>query len=88
MIDPADIKIAVLQIALGIKALEDKQLFDKLEEFWISAYARGREDAGSQPADVGKRRSGPTKNGENGCTGCYHHLGRFIRLPACPVHVS
>ena len=50
MIDPADIKIAVLQIALGIKALEDKQLFDKLEEFWISAYARGRSDAGSQPA--------------------------------------
>jgi hypothetical protein len=25
-------------------------------------------DAGSQPADVGTRRSGPTKNGENGCT--------------------
>lgn len=25
-------------------------------------------DAGSQPADVGKSRSGPTKNVENGCT--------------------
>lgn len=45
MIEAADIKIAVLQVALGIKALEDKALFDKLEEFWISAYSRGRADA-------------------------------------------
>ena len=42
----------------------------------------------TQPADVGKRRSGPTKNGENGCTGCYHNLGQVIRLPACPMHDS
>jgi hypothetical protein len=88
MIEAADIKIAVLQVALGIKALEDKELFYKLEEFWISAYARGREDAGSQPADVGISGSGPTENVENGCTGCYHYLGRFVRLPACPVHGS
>lgn len=45
MIEVADIKIAVLQVALGIKALEDKELFDKLEEFWVSAYKHGREDA-------------------------------------------
>ena len=57
---------------------------------WIDEYNRWVKErykvAGSQPADVGIRRSGPTKNGENGCTGCYHYLGRFIRLPACPVH--
>lgn len=41
MIDAADIKIAVLKVALGIKALEDKELFEKLEEFWISAYGEG-----------------------------------------------
>lgn len=44
MIDTADIKIAVLQVAMGIKALEDKALFEKLEEFWIAAYAAGRAD--------------------------------------------
>ena len=88
MIEAADIKIAVLQVALGIKALEDRDLFDKLEEFWISAYRRGREDAESHSDDVGTSRSGPTKNGENGCTGCYHYRGRFMRLPACPVHGS
>jgi hypothetical protein len=54
MIEPVDIKLAVLKVALGIKALEDKDLFETLEEFWISAYARGRRDAGSQPTDVGK----------------------------------
>lgn len=54
MIEPADIKIAVLQVALGIKALEDKELFDKLEEFWISAYARGRAD--ELRADYGATR--------------------------------
>ena len=59
---------------------------------WIDAYnlwvVERYRDAGSQPADVGTRRSGPTENGENGCTGCYHYLGKFIRLPACPMHGS
>ena len=44
MIAAADVKIAVLQIALGIKSLEDSELFLKLEEFWYSAYFRGRAD--------------------------------------------
>jgi len=44
MIAAADVKIAVLQIALGIKSLEDSELLLKLEEFWYSAYFRGRED--------------------------------------------
>jgi hypothetical protein len=48
VVETAEIKIAVLHLALGIKALEDKALFDRLEEFWISAYARGRADARSQ----------------------------------------
>ena len=42
MVDIAEVKIAVLQCALGIKSLEDKELFERLEQFWISAYARGR----------------------------------------------
>jgi hypothetical protein len=60
MVEVADIKIAVLQVALGIKSLEDKELFDKLEEFWISAYKRGRDDASDLPARIAaaRRRDG------------------------------
>jgi hypothetical protein len=57
---------------------------------WIDAYnqwvVERYKDAGSQPADVGMRRSGPTKNGENGCTGCYHYKGKFVRLASCQMH--
>jgi hypothetical protein len=50
MIHAADVKIAVLRAALGIKSLEDKELFEKLEQFWYSAYQRGRQDeAGDDP---------------------------------------
>jgi hypothetical protein len=40
----ADIKIEVLKVSLGIKSLEDKELFERLEQFWIDAYAKGRRD--------------------------------------------
>jgi len=41
MIDTDHLKIAVLKTALGIKSLEDRELFERLEELWISAYIAG-----------------------------------------------
>jgi hypothetical protein len=71
MVEPADVKIAVLQVALGIKSLEDKELFEKLEEFWLTAYARGRADA-HPVAKVGCKNFAP--RGGLFCGNCgYHH---------------
>jgi hypothetical protein len=46
MIDIADIKLAVLECAFGIKSLEDKELYEHLERFWADAYKRGSLDTG------------------------------------------
>jgi hypothetical protein len=67
MIDVGDIKIAVLQVAFGIKALEDKELFEKLEQFWISAYKQGCADTGEavlqRAKQIGARLSTPDTSG-------------------------
>lgn len=59
---------------------------------WIDAYNQWVVErykvAGSLPDELGIRRSDPREIGENGCTGCYHYRGKFIRLPACPMHGS
>lgn len=44
MVEIADIKIAVLQAACGIQALEEPELYRLLENFWVDAYKRGSLD--------------------------------------------
>jgi predicted nuclease with TOPRIM domain len=41
MIENADIKIAVLQMAHGIRGIGDTAIFERLEELYISAYNKG-----------------------------------------------
>jgi hypothetical protein len=48
MTEVADIKIEVLKLAMGIKSLEEPDLYLRLEDFWCSAYKRGAEDTRNQ----------------------------------------
>jgi hypothetical protein len=44
-LEAADVKLAVLKVSLGICSLPEIELFHKLEEFYLEAYARGRAEA-------------------------------------------
>ena len=46
MPDIADIKIAVLQCALGISSLPERELYERLERFWADAFALGCKETG------------------------------------------
>lgn len=46
MIEVADIKLAVLRCALGICAIEEAELYKRLEAFWVDAYKQGCVDTG------------------------------------------
>jgi hypothetical protein len=48
MIEVADIKLDVLKLAMGIKSLEEPELYRRLEDFWCAAYKRGAEDTREQ----------------------------------------
>lgn len=47
-LDTAVVKLAVLKVSFGICALPEAELFRKLEEFYLEAYARGVAD---RPSD-------------------------------------
>ncbi len=47
-LDAAGVKLAVLKVSFGICALPEAELFRKLEEFYLEAYARGVAD---RPSD-------------------------------------
>jgi hypothetical protein len=47
-LDTAVVKLAVLKVSFGICALPEAELFRKLEEFYLEAYARGAGDAADE----------------------------------------
>lgn len=47
MPDLADVKIAVLKCAFGIRSLEDRELYEHLERFWADAFKAGCEETGA-----------------------------------------
>lgn len=81
MIDIADVKIAVLQCAMGIKSLQDKELFERLEKFWISAYALGRGVEGPEFSDGPEFKGWAERSGDGWeCKACGNwHPPRTLR---------
>ena len=48
----ADVKMAVLKCAMGIQALEERELYEHLERFWAEAFKLGCEASKSPRAPI------------------------------------
>ncbi len=84
-LDTAVVKLAVLKVSFGICALPEAELFRKLEEFYLEAYARGVADRPSDETPAGTcTKCGAPVHHRPEKPGEFDHVCTAAETPATP----